>query len=29
VLGRMCEGQGLSHIQVTADKQGRFKYKVS
>ncbi len=29
VLARMCEGQGLSHIQVTADKQGRFKYKVS
>jgi type VI secretion system protein VasG len=29
VLSRMCEGQGLSHIQVTADKQGRFKYKVS
>ena len=28
VLNRMADGQGISKIKVTADKEGRFKYKV-
>jgi type VI secretion system protein VasG len=28
VLARMAEGQAISKIKVTADKEGRFKFKV-